>query len=594
VAVARPSTLSGSPRPPALRLLADAAAVDRRLASLGTSRFAERLVRGDTSLFGARSSARRLIARRLGWLRAPERFLGEASALRRFAQEAWQDGARHVVLLGMGGSSLGPDVLRRILPPRPGAPDFTLLDTTVPAAVARVAGRLDLSRTLFLVSSKSGRTAETLALFSFFWGRMRRLRGALAGQHFVAITDPGTPLSDLAATRRFRAAFHNPQEIGGRFSVLSYFGLVPAALLGIDLEGLLRRAAAMAQACGPGSATRDNPGLVLGAALGALARRGRDKVVLLVDPALEPLALWIEQLLAESTGKEGRGLVPIVETLDGGRRLAALTGADRVGVGLILQGSRGAGILEGILAGRRGAAPNRTPVIGLALRDRLDLGGSMFQWQVATAVAGAILRINPFDEPNVKESKEATEAILAGAGARAGARSRAIRPRSEVGAARDLGPALRALLSPRRRGDYVALLIYADPRDEEVASMAARARARLAVLTGLPVTTAYGPRYLHSTGQLHKGGPASAIVLQVVPDDPTDLPIPGKPYDFERLKQAQAEGDWLALLRRRRRVLRFRHAGEGREALRLLVAALARLPPAARGAPERRRARGGR
>ena len=277
-----------------MRLLGNAAAVSRRMAGLGAQHFIDRLYRGDPSPWSDDPGVRKLIARRLGWLRAPERMLGEAPALREFARQVRVSGMTHVVLLGMGGSCLGPEVLRRVFGREPGFPELIVLDTTVPLAVNRVESRLDLAQTLFLVSSKSGTTMETLALQSYFWGRVRRLRGRLAGRHFAAITDPGTPLADLAATRGYRAAFHNPEDVGGRFSVLSYFGMVPAALLGIDIELLLKSTLAMLRRCGPGVAPSDNPGLALGAALGELCRRGRDKVMLLIGEELQAYILWIE------------------------------------------------------------------------------------------------------------------------------------------------------------------------------------------------------------------------------------------------------------------------------------------------------------
>jgi glucose-6-phosphate isomerase len=581
-------------RPPrGMRLQAsDARAVTRRLAALSRSRFAARLERAHPALWGRAPGLRRAIARRLGWLRAPGRFLTEAGRLEAFAREARDEGLRHAVLLGMGGASLAPEVLRRVFGPAPGFLDLLVLDTTVPSAVERAARSLPLESTLFLVSSKSGTTIEMQSLFAHFWGRVRRLRGAAAGRHFAAVTDPGTPLADLATTRGFRATFHNPDDIGGRYSALSFFGLVPAALLGIDPRALLGRAVAMGRACGPGPAARDNPGLALGAALGELARHGRDKVVLLIDPPLQPFGLWIEQLLAESTGKRGRGLVPVVEAL-AESALAEHAGPDRVLVAIALEGGAGGRLMERFLETPAGAPGAPTPYLALGLADRLDLGGSMLQWMVATSVAGAVLGINPFDEPNVKEAKEATESVLEQCVARGRmpeepavredgrARLSLSRAARRPGGAADLGKALGALLSQRRRGDYVALLVYADPEDEAVRRGIERARAALAARTGLAVTSGYGPRYLHSTGQLHKGGANRGLFLVVVPDDAAIIPIPGRPYDLETLKQAQALGDFQTLERRGRRALRVRYAGRAAAALRLVAEALEALPAAA-------------
>jgi glucose-6-phosphate isomerase len=583
-----------------MRLLGHEAAVTRRLATLAADRFAERLFRTDPSLWSNEPAVRKTIRNRLGWLRAPQRMLGEVEALNAFATQVRESGTRHVVLLGMGGSSLCPEVLRRVFERPRGHPDLTILDSTVPAAVQRVTARLDLTRTLFLVSSKSGTTTETLALQSHFWGRLRRLRGRDAGRHFAAITDPGTPLSALAASRRYLATFHNPEDIGGRYSALSYFGLVPAALLGIDLRAMLERSIEMLRLCGPGRAPSENPGLLLGAALGELARGGRDKVVLLVDPDLEPFGLWIEQLIAESTGKSGRGVVPVEGTAWMKTGPAAVRGPDRVAVGVTVSGGAGGRAIDRLVAARPPAALGDTPIISLKLRDRLDLGASMIQWEVATAVTAAILEVNPFDEPNVRESKENTEAAL---GARApGGRldegdpfaregsasvflSSAVRvPRSagpassrdRVQTKRTLTTALAALMARPGRGDYLALLAFVDPWDEANRSSLVKLRAILSAHTGLAATVGYGPRYLHSTGQLHKGGPGTGIFIQVTPDDPAAVDVPGEPYDLETLKQAQALGDYRALERRGRRILRLRYTGEAPAALKTLLRSLER------------------
>ena len=328
-------------------------------------------------------ATRRLIKNRLGWLRAPGRMLREVPRLESFAREAREEGLRQVVLLGMGGSGLCVEVFRRLFPPPAGSPDVIVLDGTVPEAVRRVESRLDFETTLFVVSSKSGTTAETAALQAYFWAKTRRIRGRMASRHFMAITDPGTPLSEEAAARGYRAAFHNAPDIGGRYSALSYFGLVPAALGGLDIAEILRRALDMLERCGPDVPAADNPGLTLGAALGTLARQGRDKVLLLVDQGLRPYELWIEQLLAESTGKDGRGLIPVTAPQAPGPLRTALAGADRVAVAIVLEESRNGRAL------RRRVAGSGTPGVVLALKDRLDLGASMLQWEVATEIGRA-------------------------------------------------------------------------------------------------------------------------------------------------------------------------------------------------------------
>jgi glucose-6-phosphate isomerase len=570
------------------RLLGYGPAVARRIAALSVSRFIPRMFRGDASLWTSVPSERRLIGHRLGWLKSPERMLHEVGRLESFATEAREDGIRHAVVLGMGGSSLCVEVFGRVFPPPAGFPGIVVLDSTVPAAVRRVESDIDPARTLFVVSSKSGTTGETLALQSYFWTKMRRLRGRTANRHFVAITDSGTPLSAQASTRGYRATFHNATDIGGRYSALSYFGLVPAALGGVDIAALLRRAISMIERCGPAAAAPDNPGLTLGAALGVLARRGRDKVVLVVDPDLRPFGLWIEQLLAESTGKEGRGLVPVDAPASPAQARATLAGADRVAVVMTMGGGRRRRPPAG-----RGVAG--TPTLILPLRDRSDLGAAMVQWEIATAVAGAILGVNPFDEPNVAESKtnsaaaleefDATGRLREEEPALAERRARVflggVKAPSRRGAG--LSTAVGALLRRRRRGDYVAVLAYVDPGGPAPRAALDRIRSLLLSATGCAVTVGYGPRYLHSTGQLHKGGRNGGLFIEVVPDDTTTLPIPGQPHDFETLKQAQALGDYLSLKRRGRRIVRLRFQEGTGGALRALVAALRAV-----GAPSRR------
>jgi glucose-6-phosphate isomerase len=573
------------PAPPRLRdahLGGDAAAVAARLRRLGRDRFVERLFAADPSPWSDDAAVRRLIRRRLGWPGAPARYLQEVPALERFTRRALDAGIRHVVLLGMGGSSLGPEVFRRVFGTRTGFPDLTVLDTTVPSALRRVETNRDLTRTLFLVSSKSGTTSETAALEAYFWGRLRRLMGRDAPQRFAAITDPGTPLAARAAERQYFGAFHNPEEIGGRFSALSYFGLVPAALLGIDLRGFLGRAIEMGRRCGAGVPPTDNPALVLGAALGVLARRGRDKVILLADGPLDGFGLWIEQLVAESTGKIGRGLVPVVAE-DLGTWRGLLRGGDRVGVAMTVAGGATARRLDagppGRTAGIRGGPFHGAPVLGLPLRDRLDLGGAMLLWEIATAAAGAILGVNPFDEPDVASAKTATESILAGRDDGAPSRDTTVDTGRAVlrlapplaGKGRAIAARLLKEFTRRiRKGDHLALLAWVDPLDPALERELRRLRDVLAQRTGVPVAWACGPRYLHSTGQLHKGGPDTAVLLQFVAGDATRLDIPGKPYDFETLKQAQALGDYRTLVARGRRVLRIEAAGPAAAALAAL------------------------
>jgi transaldolase/glucose-6-phosphate isomerase len=493
------------------------------------------------------------IAHRLGWLEAPTAMRAHLGELTAFAAAVRRDGVSDIVLLGMGGSSLAAEVLAATFPPGPGGPALTVLDTTDPGAVRAVRDRLGLEQTLFLVASKSGTTTETLALYRFFRGELEG-RTRTPGVHFVAITDPGTSLERLAAEAGFRRTFLNAPDIGGRFSALSFFGLVPAALIGVDVDRLLDSAGAMAAACAPSVPVARNPGLRLGAALGGYAAAGRDKVTLVLSEPIRTLGAWLEQLLTESTGKQGRGLVVIH---DEPPAPPGVYGADRLFVTMTL-GSDAA--VQRRLETLRAAGG---PAIHLPLADRLDLGGEFFRWELATAAAGALLGINPFDEPNVAQAKEATQAAL--------------RAYCEGGrlpqVPADRVAELAGTLVQARPGDYVAFLAYLTP---EPATTAALQRLRRLVRdrTRLATTVGYGPRYLHSTGQLHKGGPPTPILVMLAAEDHTDLPIPGERYGFATLEMAQALGDRTTLRAARRRVFWHPVRGPAAGAIDRLTAAL--------------------
>jgi transaldolase/glucose-6-phosphate isomerase len=469
------------------------------------------------------------IADRLGWLTVGSLMAAEIESLRRFAAEVANDCDR-VVLLGMGGSSLAPEVLWRAFGRREGFPAFRMLDSTHPQAVRHVDEEGDPERTLFLVASKSGTTIETDSFFRFFWERAGR-----RGTHFVAITDPGSPLDRLAADRGFRRTFRNPPDIGGRFSALSFFGLVPAVLMGIDVATLLARAEEMAHQCSPEVSVADNPGATLGVTLAEAALAGRDKLTLLLAPHIAPFGLWAEQLVAESTGKGGQGILPVpCEPIDS--RVAYRD--DRLFVSLSAGKRPGAAFDDRV----REIEARSDPLVRLALRDDFDIAGEFFRWEMATAVAGAVLRLNPFDQPNVAESKRKTQDLLS---------------TSRDG---DPVPPLRrdeaaAFLAGVRPGDYVAVQAFLEPcdaNDEQLRRVCRALRDRLEAV----VTVGYGPRYLHSTGQLHKGGPPTGHFIQILDPESGDLQIPGSPFGFGRLIAAQAEGDWHALRARSRPVLR--------------------------------------
>ena len=419
----------------------------------------------------------------LGWLDVHTRVRPHAGELRGFADAA-ADQFDDVVLLGMGGSSLAPEVLRRTF----GGASFHVLDTTHPEAIRRLERSVELERTLFLASSKSGSTVETRSHLEYFWERCGG-RGA----QFAAVTDPGSELEQLANERGFRATFAGEPEVGGRYSALSMFGMVPAALLGVELERFLDAAAETADAC---RAPNGNPGLELGLRLGEGWKAGRDKVCL--DADASGFGLWAEQLLAESTGKQGKGLVPAPGE--------AADEADR----------------------QRGEVD---------VADPYELGAEWFRWEFATAVAGHVLGINPFDQPDVQAAKDKTNEVL---------------ERDDV--ALDPVGSVDELLREAQPGDYVAILAFIDPaREDELTPLLDRARE-----TGCVVTSGLGPRYLHSTGQLHKGGPNTGLFVQVVDETGEELPIPGREFGFGRLIRSQAAGDFAALEERGRRVIRLR------------------------------------
>ncbi|MGH7254909.1 MAG: glucose-6-phosphate isomerase [Nitrospirales bacterium] len=481
------------------------------------------------------------IENRLGWLTVPEKMQERVDTLRAFAGSIRKAGFRHVVLLGMGGSSLGPEVLHRTMGSAPGYPRFWVLDSTVPGSIQEVTKAIQPARTLFLVASKSGGTTEVQALFAHFWDLVSRASGNTGGSQFIAITDPGTSLVSLAQERGFRTVFLNPPDIGGRYSVLSYFGLVPAALMGLNLNRLLSRACAMAQQCGPSIPPHRNPGAYLGAVMGLLGQAGRDKVTLLVSPKLRSFGLWVEQLLAESTGKEGQGLVPVA---DEPPVQPSAYGKDRLFVCLRLTGDANAQL------DRQAKALEHAghPIFRRSLRDVYDLAAEFFCWEFATAVAGHYLNIHPFDQPNVQESKENTGTILKELDTRG-----RLPKRGQAVPHRDQD--VRGLLAKAAPGRYVAILGYVTPSPHIDRALAA---LRKAILTRHEVATTlgYGPRYLHSTGQLHKGGPDTGLFLQLVEDMTPDLPIPETPYTFGTLAQAQAMGDVQSLHAHHRPVVR--------------------------------------
>ena len=477
------------------------------------------------------------IADRLGWLTVTDFMREQVPELEAFAQEVREAGFKHVVLLGMGGSSLGPEVFRQTFGSAPGYPDLIVLDSTVPGWVQSVADAIDPAQTLFLVSSKSGSTTEPNMFYAYFRGMVEQAAGKdESGSHFIAVTDPGSSLAKLGEDQRFRRVFLNPTDLGGRYSVLSYFGLVPAALIGLDLTRLMDRADNMRSSCEPGIPASDNPGAWLGTVMGVLPQEGRDKITLVASPAISSFGLWVEQLIAESTGKEGTGIVPVA-----GEPLASPDryGEDRLFVYLRLEGDDNA-LYDAAL---KALGDSGQPVVRLDLADVYDLGAEFFQWEMATAVAGSVLGINPFDQPDVQAAKDMTESVL-----------RQFEATGKLPAMEEEGT-LAELLDSAGPGDYLAIMAYI-PQSDEVDQALDELRIRVMEKYNIATTMGYGPRFLHSTGQLHKGGPGSGLFLQITGEHAQDLTIPGVPFTFGVLADAQALGDLQALRSSGRRAVR--------------------------------------
>ncbi len=518
----------------------------------------------DPEIFTVDPTKAKSILNRLGWLTAPEVMAGHLADVQAFADEIRREGFRFAVLLGMGGSSLCPEVFAETFGAAPESPRVLVLDNTAPDAVAALDATIGKEKTLFVVASKSGGTIEVKSFESYFWARALARHGGraeAAGREFAAITDPGTDLAKRAVDNKYRKCFINPADIGGRFSALSLFGLVPAGLLGIDLQSLLAAGRRMATACTESRVSK-NPGARLGATLGALARLGRDKLTFVMSPEIATLGSWIEQLVAESTGKEGKGIVPVdLEPL------GAPTGYtnDRVFVFVDLEGGTPSAS-EDDKAALRGAGH---PVIEIALPDRLDLGGEFFRWEFATAVAGATLNENPFDEPNVTEAKTMTNELLAGY-----AREGKLAPIKSVGP--DDVQALRAHLRRVAPGDYCAVTAFFTQTATR-AKLLTEVRTALRAFRPNATTVGYGPRFLHSTGQLHKGGPNTGVFIQLTADVTQDLPIPNEKFSFGVLRDAQAAGDFQVLERRHRRALRVHLGADVEAGLARLRATLATL-----------------
>ena len=523
----------------------------KALEKLEHDRAVSRIWAGDASLWKTDDAHRKIIENALGWLTVADRMAGSLGELQAFAGSVSGEADR-VLVLGMGGSSLAPLVFASSFPPEKGFPRLEVLDSTEPSAVAAAAGETEPGRSLYVVSSKSGTTLEPNILFDYFFElASRELAGRAAGERFVVITDPGSALEKEAAKRKVRRVFPGDPRIGGRYSALSNFGIVPAALAGIPVGELLARARSAAELCRrPGE---DNPGLALGAAMGALALAGKDKLTFSVGRPVERFGMWLEQLVAESTGKEGKGILPVE-----GEPLGKpdVYGDDRFFAAMPGRASATPPLSRLVAAGH--------PAVTSEIADAPDLGSQMFLWEFATAVSGAVLGIDPFDQPNVQEAKDRTNEILNAGGGR-----------REAGGGVEIDrEAVAKLLGSLRPRDYFAITAYLPPTEENERALDAT-RLRVRDAKRVATTLGFGPRFLHSTGQLHKGGPDTGVFLQVTASPRERVAIPGKPWEFGQVVAAQAAGDLAALQSRGRRAARVHLSGNVAEGLRKLDAAVA-------------------
>lgn len=530
--------------------------IDAALDAAEKNRVAERVWNKDASLWKNDPAHQAIIKNALGWLNVATQMRAQANELAEFGKAVKDAGFKSVVLCGMGGSSLCVEVLNRTLGSARGYPKLHVLDTTDPATILNLEKKIDPAATLFVIASKSGGTTETLDHYRYFWGRVSEKKGAAAGENFVAITDAGSGLDKTATEQNFRRIFRNPQDIGGRYSALSYFGMVPAALMGIDVAQLLDSAQEMMEACAASVPARQNPGEWLGVVFGTLGQHGRDKITIVTTPALASFGLWAEQLIAESTGKDGKGLVPVAGEPLGAPRVY---GNDRLFVYLRREGDRALALDRKVAALEKAGQP----VVRLKMDGQDDIGAEFFRWEFAVAIAGALLGIDAFDQPNVQESKDNTKRVLQvyeangafSTGEPAWQSSKvSIQWAQHPGGARNLRENIAAFLKQSQPGDYVAFMAYVE---QTAGSDAAFRLMRAAVRDTLKVATTlgYGPRFLHSTGQLHKGGENNVLAIQITADDAREIPIPGESYGFSVLKHAQAIGDWQALETHGRRAL---------------------------------------
>ncbi len=538
-----------------------AATIEKQFRSLEEEQINERIWNRDTTLWKEDEKSTQMITNSLGWLDVASKTASAVPQLLRFVSKVQAAGFTHAVVVGMGDSSLAPRVFERTFETGKNGLELSIIDTTDPATIQAIERKVPLKKTLFIITDKSGITPETNALGNYFHEKMKAIKGEKAGSHFVAITDPGTPLVEKARALQYRHIFLNFEDISDPYSALSYVGMVPAAFMGLDVEALLKRAMRMQQTCQTHNITSENPALQLGAIMGEMAVQKRDKLTLVLPDSLSAFGTWLEQLIAQSTGKEGKGILPVTgeALLD-----ASNYRDDRLFVHLHLKGEDQPEVTDKL---RRLTAAGH-PLVTIALDDKLDIAGEFYRWQMAVAVASAVIGINAFDQPNVQESNERTNQILSKF------KKEGILPvmdpaitegqltfftyRNKFENAAGL---VDTFMNGEHVGDYLAIQAFL-PEEPRTDHLLQKFRTVLQQRLKRATTVAYGPRFLHSTGQFHKGGPNNGLFIQLTAGDEVEINVPGKKYSFGTFKRAQADGDFTLMLVHSRRIIRVDFNGD--------------------------------
>jgi transaldolase/glucose-6-phosphate isomerase len=541
--------------------------VQKRMKIWLDKNMASRLWQKDPCIWKENPEEQVELANRLGWLNIIEQMQNKIKELKTLVEDVCSR-YDHVILLGMGGSSLAPEVFFKTFGNKKGYPDLKILDSTHPQAVQNILDNYPLTKTLFLVSSKSGGTIETISFYKFFYSRLQKKTNE-PGRHFIALTDAGSGLEKIAREKGFFEIFNTPEDVGGRFSALTYYGLLPAALIGMDLELLLKEALVMKNDCSPSNPVDKNPGFILGAALGEMALQGKDKVSFIISPAVASFGDWIEQLIAESTGKEGKGILPVTaEDVLG----IEYFGDDRVFVYLRLEHDDNKELDRFVEKLKK----DNRPVISIRLKDKYDLGGEFFRWEMTTAMIGEVLKIHPFNQPDVQLAKTlAAESLQAYKKDGQLPQSTPVYNKDNIsvfGASAGAGikEIIHKFFSSLHKGDYIAIMGFIPPSDEVDRLLREFANGLLKKYH-VPVTTGYGPRFLHSTGQLHKGGKNNGYFVQITCEPEEDFEVADAGYSFNVLISAQAQGDMQALINRGRKVIRFHIHGRMVDGLKKLL-----------------------